>query len=150
MENPQIISPLNEVLTVTSAARLRAVSRMFRSLVIVKKYSFRSRFLKLEITSENITKMLFEYDQDFVENDDPIQYFSPIKNHILGERMKRYIECSENYWVIPDFEYTFDQFDPESGILLIQLICDHVLEYTDYHPLQGLLIEMCLDEYGNR
>ena len=149
MENSQLLVPLNEALTVKSAARMRAVSRTLRDNIIVKKYSFYKKFQKLEISSRKIIELLFNFDPEFVELDDPADFYTPIEHHVLGNRIAQFIHFTEYYWIVVDFSYIATDQDPDDDRSLVQAACDHVMTYTDYQPLQGLLIEMCVNEYSD-
>ena len=144
MENTIVC--IHDYLSVKSQARMRSVSKFFKKYVVVKEYSFYKVFKHLKTDIDTVIKMLFDYDQNFIALDNEMEFFTPIKNHILGHKFKYFIQCTDYYWAIPEFEYSASEYTEEE-YPLVERACDHVLEYTDYQPLQGLLIEMCMDQY---
>jgi hypothetical protein len=145
METPDILMALNNKLSVKSGAILRSVSKTIKLYIVVKNYSFYRIFKQLSCYMDNIIEMLFEYDQDFINEEYDEDFYFPIENHILGLKIKEYVLNSNYYWVIMDFADTLININPNDVFPLYQLACDHCVLYTQYKPLQGLLIELCVD-----
>ena len=145
MENTQILSPLNNVLTVKSAAILRTVSKTCKNYIKVKNYSFYKIFKQLNLSTDSVVKMLFEADTEFTTDDFFETFYLPIEYHKFGEKIKEIVLNSEYYWCIMEFAEELIAYneDDEPDISRLQLACDHCVLYTSYVPLQGLLIELC-------
>ena len=59
MENIQVLLPLNNILTVKSAAILRTVSKICKNYVKVKDYSFYKIFKQLNLSVDSVIKLVF-------------------------------------------------------------------------------------------
>lgn len=147
MQNSQILLPLNDVLTVKSAARMLCVCKTFKLYIEVKNYSFYRIFKQLDFKKETIIKMMFKTDQEFIEQDDLEDYYYNIENHKYGNSIREYV--INNYLnIILDFvDSIHDQGLHNFGnIELMQCACDYIVDIFDYKPLQGILVELCIDE----
>lgn len=153
MENLEVLSPLNNVLTVKSAAILRCVSKITNYYIKPKEYSFYKIFKKLYSFNfrVDIVDMLFESDQIYLDNFDSEEYFYPIENHYRGKQIKEYV-YKYYYQCISDFLHNFNNFSEakNAGLDLLITIADHCGDYDDNSRLLcGILIELCLEEYNN-
>ena len=143
MENIEVLMPLNTVLTVKSASILRAVSKTCKYFIKVKNYSFYKIFKQLDLSVDSVIKMIFEADSHFLDHDHDELYYFPIKFHDFGDKLKEIVLDSKYYFCFQDFADILK--NAGIGRTLNQIACDHCMIYTDYYPLQGLLIEMCVD-----
>ena len=151
MEHPDVLMGVNNILTIKSAAIMRTISKTFKYYIKVKEYSFYHIFKHLSVNEDSIIEMLFNYDSDFVEQDDLEDYFFPIENHTIGPKIKEYIINKSTYYqCIMDFaealidgSYYLNQYHPHP---LYELACTHCMLFTDFKPLQGLLIELCVEK----
>jgi hypothetical protein len=141
METPDVLMALNNKLSVKSGAILRSVSKTTKFYISVKNYSFYRIFKQLNF--DNIIEMLFEYDQDFVDQDYIEDFYYPIENHKLGPRIKEYILNKYEDIIINFSELLMNWHD--IYLSLQQMACDYCVIYTQYKPLQGLLIELCVE-----
>ena len=144
MENIGVLMPLNEILTVKSAAILRTVSKTCKYFVKVKEYSFYKIFKQLDLSIDNVIKMVFEADLHFLDHDKDETFYLSIENHEYGDKLKELVLDSKYYFCLTEFadhitEYNIDTNDDD----FLQIACDFCVLHTPYHPLQGLLIEMC-------
>ena len=149
MDNIQVLLPLNNILTVKSAAILRTVSKICKNYVKVKNYSFYKIFKQLDLSVDSVIKMVFKADEDFITDDEDEDYFILIKNHKFGDKLKEIVINSKYYWCLQEFAeelIQFGQWNMDRYTTLIQVACDHCMRYTDYQPLQGLLIELCVEK----
>ena len=144
METPEVLIPLNKVLTVTSAARLRAVSKIIKMYIDVKEYSFYKIYKKLDLSSECVVNMLFHLDPLFITiaHDficlDEFSYY-PINNHTYCDVIKQYL-FKKYYFCFQYFEeIVYNEFTS------LQEISDHCRMYTSNIFIYGTLFELCLD-----
>ena len=145
MDDLQILIALNNYLSVKSAARLRCVSKTTEKYITPKKYSFYSIFKKIDLSSDNIIKMLFESDKVFIEYQKNEELYLPIKYHRFSNTILKYV-LSVNYYyycLLLFSEYLIESNDNNLDIEEMAKI--HCEEYTDYKPLLGILIECCVD-----
>ena len=145
METPDILMALNNKLSLKSRAIMRSVSKTIKFYIVVKNYSFYKLFKQLNCHVDNVIEMLFEYDQEFVEQDYLEDFYYPIKNHILGLKLKEYILNTQYYYIIRDFVEILNNINFNDHMPLHQLACDYCVMYTQYKPLQGILIELCVE-----
>ena len=147
MQNSQILLPLNDILTVKSAARSRCVCKTFKLYIKVKNYSFYRIFKQLEINKETIITMMFETDQEFIEQDNVEDFYYDIKNHKYGSFIKEYVINSYFNYVVDFVDSIHDQglHNFVHGEIM-QCACDYIVLIFNYKPLQGVLIELCIDE----
>ena len=143
---------MNNYLSIKSAARLRSISHIFKDFIIVKKYSFYRIFKQLTFSPDEIIKMLFKSDKLFLENESDELYFLSITNHKYGFKLKEYVLNTVYYWCIMDFAEVLAEDHIQTNNISVndaiyELACIHTEMYTDYKPLQGLLIELCCNEY---
>lgn len=148
MQNPQLLSPLNEILTVKSAARMQCVCKTFKIYIKVKNYSFYRIFKQLDFNPETIIKMFFELDKDFIIQDDFEPFYYPIAHHMYGNYIKNYILDGNFMYIIYDFvDSIHDQgLNNFTNDEILQCACDYILDFFDYKPLQGLMVELCMME----
>ena len=73
-----------------------------------------------------------------------------INIHKYGNEIKRYIENTEFYNCIIDFEKKLDEeliiSDPSDFYFPGQTIDEHCAHYTEYYPLYEILITMCYEK----
>jgi hypothetical protein len=146
MDTLDVIFPLNGYLSVKSSSRLKCVSKFFKMYIIVKEYSFYRIFKQLNITTELIIETLFESDKNFVNREAEEIYYYPIKKHKHGLNIKEYVKKSSYRWCIFDFAETLVTND-DPDYFIHDMISHHCQVYTEYSPLQGLLYELCCEEY---
>ena len=144
MNTPKVLIPLNKILTVTSAARLRAVSKITKIYIDVKQYSFYKIYKKLDLSPESVANMLFHLDPLFIMiahvfisvNE---QSYYPINNHRYCDVIKQYI-FKKYYFCFQYFEeIVYNEFTS------LQEISDHCRMYTSNIFIYGTLFELCLD-----
>jgi hypothetical protein len=147
MQNSQLLFPLNDVLTVKSAARMQCVCKTFKLYIKVKNYSFYRIFKQLEINKETIVKMIFETDQEFIEQDDIEDFYYHIGNHKYGYFIREYVVNNYLNYILEAVDSIHDQglHNFDNGELM-QYTCDYIVLLFKYKPLQGVLIELCIDE----
>ena len=66
-----------------------------------------------------------------------------------GDKLKEIVINSKYYWCLQEFAeelIEFGQWNMGNYTTIIQVACDHCMRYTDYQPLQGLLIELCVEK----
>ena len=146
MENTQILLPLNKILSVKSAAILRTVSKICKNYIKVKNYSFYKIFKQLDLSIDSVIKMVFETDQDFITEDEYEDYFLSIKNHKFGDKLKELVLNSKYFYCLEEFSDFLIDYGENLGGTVEQYACEHCLLYTNYKPLQGLLIELCIEK----
>lgn len=146
MENTQILLPLNKILSVKSAAILRTVSKICKNYIKVKNYSFYKIFKQLDLSIDSVIKMVFETDQDFINEDEYEDYFLSIKNHKFGDKLKELVLNSKYFYCLEEFSDFLIDYGENLGGTVEQYACEHCLLYTNYKPLQGLLIELCIEK----
>ena len=146
MENTQILLPLNKILSVKSAAILRTVSKICKNYIKVKNYSFYKIFKQLDLSIDSVIKMVFETDQDFINEDEYEDYFLSIKNHKFGDKLKELVLNSKYFYCLEEFSDFLIDYGDHLGGTVEQYACEHCLLYTNYKPLQGLLIELCIEK----
>jgi hypothetical protein len=150
MEQLGVLIPLNDYLTVKSAAILRVVSKTCKNYIEVKKFSFYSLFKKLEIDELNVIKMLLKSDKVWMDHNSVNFGTDSINIHKHGNEIKRYIERTEFYDCITDFEKKLDEeliiSDPSDFYFPGHTIDEHCADYTDYYPLYEILITICYEK----
>ena len=144
-----VIEPLCDTLSLLSQVRMRAVSRIFRDTIIVKKYSWYQHYKKIKenIVRENLITIIFQMDRVFIEDEEHEAVYHPIENHLYGSTLKNFIKSSNWYCCVEDFSEVLDQHGKEEDFSLIEEICDHCEIYTGYRPLQSALIQFCIEEF---
>ena len=136
MENPIILLPLNERLSVKSAAILCCVSKTTRVYIKPKNYSFYRIFKQLDLKQINVIKMLFESDPNY-------SHISLHKN-ITG--ISRYIMRTRYTQCVSDLEILLKE-GLHTAFIFIHFIDMHCQLYTSYRPLQELLKQQCYNKF---
>ena len=148
MENTIVC--IHDYLSVKSQARMRSVSKFFKDNIVVKKYSFYQKFKKVKDTICRCAfiEMIFEMDQEFINDEMLYAVYYPIENHKYGDNLKDYIKSSGLYSCILHFEEVVEAHGKEPDFDLVNEICDHCEEYTKYRPLQSALIQICYEQHS--
>ena len=141
MENSQILQPLNDVLTVKQSIILRTVSKTCK--LYIKKRSIYKLFKQLNLSVDNVIKMIFEADQVFIEQESEEDYYLPIELHTFSEQLKK-ITYSKYFVCLEEFSDFLIDYGDHLGGTVEQYAYEHCVHFTDYKPLQGLLIELCV------
>ena len=144
MDDLQVLLPLNNYLSVKSAARLRCVSTITRDVIKLKNYSFYNIFKQLDLSPEYVIKMLFESDKQFVFYHEHAVFYMPISRHKYGKGIKEYIKV-RFYNCINSFNERLKRYPPTRHKNLHMDARDHAFDYTSYRPLRFLLTELCLN-----
>jgi hypothetical protein len=97
MNNLEVIYPLNDYLPQKSKCILRAVSRIFRELLVLKNY--RHTFLKLDVSMLNIIKMYVDSAPDICRFYDLVDSL-----RLFRYCAKRYHHWNKIHW---NYVYTF-------------------------------------------
>ena len=145
LNNYNVMLTMNNYLSVKSAINLRCASHIFKDFIIVKK--FYHIFKQLNCSVDNVIKMLFNADPLFIEQEKNDAYFYNILFHKYGYKIKDYVLNTKYryHWCIVDFAQILIDETPEENSTLLELACIHCCEWTNYSPLQGLLIELCVN-----
>jgi hypothetical protein len=136
MENPIVLLPLNERLSVKSAAILCCVSKTTRMYIKPKNYSFYRIFKQLDLKQITVIKMLFESDRNYSH----IGFHKNIKGIIRYITRTRYGQC------VSDLELLINE-GVHTGFVYIHFIDMHCRLYTSYVPLQELLKQQCYNKF---
>jgi len=144
MENSQILQPLNNILTIKQSIILRSVSKTCK--LYIKKRSIYKFFKQLNLSVDNVIKMIFEADQVFIEQESEEDYYLPIELHTFSEQLKKIIFDSKYFYCLEEFSDFLIDYGENLGGTVEQYACEHCLLYTNYKPLQGLLIELCVSK----
>ena len=151
MNTSGVLTPLNEYLTIKSAAILRSVSKSTQYCIKVKEYRYYRIFKKLKTDQLSIIKMLLNSDPTWLEYLAGYYIHENINFHKYGNRIKEYVENTEYYMCVMEFKETIRQhFDENEDITVEQLniaLDNHCNDYTDYEPLFELLVVMCYEEF---
>ena len=146
MDNPSVLIPINDYLSIKSQARLRAVSKTCKNCIHVKQYSFYKIFKKLDIRPDTVLIMLFKLDENFLFLSDEAEfYYYPIKYHthcniIVKYALKYYSDCIRG---LPYYIKTLDQYI----FSILETASQHCAFYSDEILIHGLLVELCLLNY---
>ena len=143
MENSQILYPLNDILTVKSAARLCCVSRIMVKYIKPKNYSFYKIFKQLNFSNNFIILLLFNSDQQFIELSAQEEYFYPIESHKYEIEIKSLLYKKYDTCVSAFLEDIVDLEDDFFDVFHHAVI--HCATYTDNKLICGTLSEMCCD-----
>lgn len=145
-----IVYPLNDRISLVSQARMRSVSKFFRDTIILKKYSWYHHFKKIKenICKENLISIIFEMDQQYIQDEELYAVYLPIENHLYGSNLKHFIKLSDWYCCVIDFGEIMKVHGKEEDFDIVEEVCNHCEVYTEYRPLQSALIQLCFEEYN--
>jgi hypothetical protein len=149
MNSPDVLMPLNNYLTIKSAARMRATCKCVKWYIKVKDYSYYPIFKKLKIDHLSVIKALLSTDPGWLDENSSDDSGQIINYHKHGFEIKKYIENTQFYMCIMEFkEKLDDELIVDDGLDFYipgQTIEEHCNDYTDYYPLYEILITMCYD-----
>jgi len=148
LDNYTIIIILNHFISYKSQLCLSLVSKDFKNYIILKKYSFYQNFKKIlrNINKKLLIEILFESDEEFVQNEIYFPIFYNIKNHKYGNNLKNYVLNYKFYCIIKFKKKINKKIKNNKKINdLENYASNHCQWYSTYRPLQGLLTQLCLD-----
>ena len=146
LDNYTIIIVMNYYLTYKSQLALSFVSKDFKNYIILKKYSFYNKFKHIlrNVNKEKIIKILFESDQQFIEDEVYFPLYYDINNHKYGTEIREYIIKTKYFQYILKFIRKYKHKNIKKNKLQ-DLALGYGQLYSNYRPLQGLLIQMCIE-----
>ena len=145
MDHPIVLTCINEYLTLKSCARLRAVCKNAKEIILYRNKWY-PLFKNLKINSEKIVKMILNSDPVWMYYYLNFEEYSCIYDHKYSSEICDYIETFYRN-CIEDFDLIYDKWLENNGTNVSNLVRIHCRFYTNFNILQEILTELIVDEY---
>ena len=148
MEN--ILVPLNNFLTIRSAARLRAVSKLTRYYIKVKDYNYYPLFKRMKFTKTDLLKLVIRTDRNWLKLESNAKYFYDINFHKHGKNIKEYVSKLNNCQFCIEFlkNKLNNKLNNNHFIEKDAFIYFHCIDFVRNFTMCGIFSQLCIEKYN--